>query len=1196
MGAVVGIDLGTTNTVVAAIRDGRPVAVPDDAGSTLIPSIISFLPSGAVLVGNTARERRAQDPRNTIYSVKRLIGRTWDSAEVQKAVTRFPFELREGPGRATFVIARGETYTLPEISAFVLRKAKSLAELELGESVDRAVITVPASFNDLQRAATKVAGRVAGLEVLRILNEPTAAALAFGHQHGNRERIAVYDLGGGTFDFTLLQLTDDVFEVLATAGDTFLGGDDIDGAIADRIAASAGMTSPLSPKQQPELLERLRDVAERIKLDLSESESAHTRLDDIELAGKFGREFTLSRTELDGMMAPLVDRTFEVCKDALTAAKLSPKDIDHVLLVGGTTRAPFVRQRVERYFGKRARAELDPHEVVAIGAAQQAMALTQVRATASGIPVPPPQRGAPEAPSALGRVADLAPDLSRKSTDSGVGGGETIEPGRVSVAPPEPPPTHPVPHTKKLGSRDRSTTGIGLGPQPSELVPPKRDVLQTTEPPSTLNGLGPNRETVDLPLVVPTTSAGANKTRAVSADADPGSRADALTRATAASKITRPDLSGAKSTIAGNAGAREQPKTTSTAHPTLPDVSTRATLPDDANAWPGIDDEGEIGLPIVTSSKRAALDRSVTTKVSAEAPSAPKSSLDLLADLPLVVARDSSADRASKSKDLPQFAGATKQSPAATAKLHQPTLSDLRPPFPTDETEDEPTVVRRSLESAADLYSDAGVDAPLDDLPAIANNSARESRPDEQPELPAVFGGASEAAPRRQESGSDMDEHEIRARYGNLPLIVGGRRVGARDIPNATPNRPGLDTSKSVEVGTNNTTELGAIGQAPSALPPLTPAANGGAARRDPAPLAIAPLASIPALDPLDLQPEDLQEERPEPTPNVARRNETHRQPERLEPADNLEEGTVRILRTPPKAAALPLAPSELDWSIADEAPPKSQRPASSRPLAKQQPIDELALPVPDLPPAPVDAKLQYKPGRVGVVQEPKPLQERPVPAKIPAIQAPPNPLRDREPQMAQTLAAAATIPLGVASPLATGPWQPQPVVAPATPDPVHQTKTEIPSLLASIPRLTASRPALLIDVTPLSLCVETVGGYVDVLIARNTPVPCERTRDFVTAQDNQQTVVVRVAQGESKQFQDNVLLGEVHLSGLPAALRSQSRIAVTFGIDSDGILHVRALDVASGLSALADLRLSGAPSSPEVAQMVARHSARHPV
>src|SRR5512142_556049 len=228
MGAIVGIDLGTTNTVVAAVRDGAPVAIKDETGSSVIPSIVSFLPSGAVLVGDAAKERRSDDPRNTVFSVKRLIGRPWDSPEVTQARQRFTFDLKEGPGRATFVVARGETFTLPEISAYVLRKAKSSAELDLGEPVDRAIITVPANFNDLQRAATKVAGRVAGLEVLRILNEPTAAALAYGYNQSSSERIAVYDFGGGTFDVTLLDLSDNVFEVLATAGNTFLGGDDLD--------------------------------------------------------------------------------------------------------------------------------------------------------------------------------------------------------------------------------------------------------------------------------------------------------------------------------------------------------------------------------------------------------------------------------------------------------------------------------------------------------------------------------------------------------------------------------------------------------------------------------------------------------------------------------------------------------------------------------------------------------------------------------------------------------------------------------------------------------------------------------------------------------------------------------------------------------------------------------------------------------
>ena len=236
MSTVIGIDLGTTNTVVSVVRDGQASALLDEAQQVLIPSIVSFHPNGNVLVGRAAKERRIVDASNTIYSIKRLIGRSWDSEEVRRARSRFPFEMREGPGQASLVVARGETYTLPEISAFVLRKAKSVAEAALGTSIDRAVITVPANFNDLQRAATKVAGRVAGLEVMRILNEPTAAALAYGYGRASSERVAVYDFGGGTFDVTLLDLSNNVFEVLATAGNTFLGGDDLDLAIAERMS------------------------------------------------------------------------------------------------------------------------------------------------------------------------------------------------------------------------------------------------------------------------------------------------------------------------------------------------------------------------------------------------------------------------------------------------------------------------------------------------------------------------------------------------------------------------------------------------------------------------------------------------------------------------------------------------------------------------------------------------------------------------------------------------------------------------------------------------------------------------------------------------------------------------------------------------------------------------------------------------
>ncbi|MGH7295237.1 MAG: Hsp70 family protein, partial [Polyangiaceae bacterium] len=256
MAFAVGVDLGTTNTAVAAVRDGVATTLPDAEGARLIPSVVSFHPSGSVLVGRRALDRRLVDPASTIYSVKRLIGRPWGSPEVEQARGKLPFELAEGPQSATVVKARGESYALPEISAYVLKQAKATAEALLGEPVESAVITVPANFNDLQRAATKTAGRLAGLEVLRILNEPTAAALAYGPQGKDSERIAVYDLGGGTFDVTVLDLAGNVFEVLATAGDTALGGDDIDVVVAERMADDLLKKHRFDARAQPAVFGR----------------------------------------------------------------------------------------------------------------------------------------------------------------------------------------------------------------------------------------------------------------------------------------------------------------------------------------------------------------------------------------------------------------------------------------------------------------------------------------------------------------------------------------------------------------------------------------------------------------------------------------------------------------------------------------------------------------------------------------------------------------------------------------------------------------------------------------------------------------------------------------------------------------------------------------------------------------------------
>jgi molecular chaperone DnaK len=389
--AVVGIDLGTTNTVVACVQNGRVHVLADDQGRRLLPSVVSFHPSGEVLVGQKAKERRVVDAKNTIASVKRLIGRAWASEDIDRARHRFAFELKEGPGHGPLVTVRGQDYTLPEISAFVLTRAKQIAERSLGERVERAVITVPANFNELQRAATKVAGRVAGLDVLRIINEPTAAALAYGLGRAAKERIAIYDFGGGTFDCTLLDLSGNVFEVLATAGDTFLGGDDLDVAIAERMAEAVLHAHRYDPRADPQAFERLRAAAEAMKIDLSATERAQIKLREIGF-GPGGThldlDFAMTRDELEMLAAPLVDRTFAVCQEALAIAKLPVTAFDKVILVGGSTRVPLVRRRVEQFFGAPPLDRVNADEVVAIGAAIQAAALTEV-ARRRSIPAPP---------------------------------------------------------------------------------------------------------------------------------------------------------------------------------------------------------------------------------------------------------------------------------------------------------------------------------------------------------------------------------------------------------------------------------------------------------------------------------------------------------------------------------------------------------------------------------------------------------------------------------------------------------------------------------------------------------------------------------------------------------------------------------------------------------------------------------------
>jgi molecular chaperone DnaK len=367
--AVVGIDLGTTNSLAAFVVDGRPQVVRDRDGVALVPSCISFHQDGTVLVGTAARQRALSDPEHTIFSIKRLMGRTLKDLERELKLIPHQVVERETEGGRKVLCVRiaGREYTPEELSAMILKEVRSRAG-----NPTKAVITVPAYFDDSQRQATRDAGRIAGLDVLRIVNEPTAAALAYGLDRRRTGVVAVYDLGGGTFDCSILSLADGVFKVLATNGDTFLGGDDFDRALMGLAAREMGVDLT---GRNPELLQRLRDAAERTKIALSSAESAELRVD---VAGRsFARSVT--RAEFEELIRGDIDRSLDRCRSALRDAGLKTSDIDEVVLVGGSTRIPYVRARVTEFFGRTPHTELNPEEVVAIGAAIQADILTSGR-------------------------------------------------------------------------------------------------------------------------------------------------------------------------------------------------------------------------------------------------------------------------------------------------------------------------------------------------------------------------------------------------------------------------------------------------------------------------------------------------------------------------------------------------------------------------------------------------------------------------------------------------------------------------------------------------------------------------------------------------------------------------------------------------------------------------------------------------
>jgi molecular chaperone DnaK len=375
MARIVGIDLGTTNSVVAVMEGNEPVVIPSAEGSRLFPSVVAVNPkTHERMVGQVARRQSITNPDNTIFSVKRLMGRRFTDPEVAKARKVLPYKISEHTNGDAWVALDGKDYSPPEISAMILQKIKTDAEAYLGEPITQAVITVPAYFNDSQRQATKDAGRIAGLEVMRIINEPTASALAYGMDKKVDQKIAVYDLGGGTFDISILDVGEGVFQVLSTNGDTFLGGDDFDQRIINWIADEFKRTDGIDLRSDRMALQRLKESAEKAKIELSTVMQTEINLPFItaDASGPKHLQMNLSRSKLEQLTGDLIERTIEPCRRALEDAKLRPENVAEVVLVGGMTRMPAVQEAVRRFFQREPHKGVNPDEVVAVGAAVQA--------------------------------------------------------------------------------------------------------------------------------------------------------------------------------------------------------------------------------------------------------------------------------------------------------------------------------------------------------------------------------------------------------------------------------------------------------------------------------------------------------------------------------------------------------------------------------------------------------------------------------------------------------------------------------------------------------------------------------------------------------------------------------------------------------------------------------------------------------
>ncbi|MBN2530278.1 MAG: Hsp70 family protein [Deltaproteobacteria bacterium] len=984
MGVAVGIDLGTTNSCVAIVQGDQARIVESVYGDRIHPSIICFHPSGDVLAGPRAKERLAIDPENTIYSFKRLLGQDIKEPAIQKLMSHLPYNVIERNG-IPVLQTRHKEATLPEVSALMLKYLREMCEETFGVKIDEAIITVPANFTDVQRASTKIAGRIAGFNVLRILNEPTAAALAYGFGGDREERIAVYDFGGGTFDITIIELLDDIFEVLSTAGDNFLGGDDFDNKIVFEMLTQFKKKHGFSIEDNPVAMQRVRSVAERAKCQLSSIKEVNATLREL-VTDKRGRKidfsFTLTRERFEALANALVERTLATCEEALELAKLKPEDLDNVVLVGGSTRIPLVRRQVEEFFNRKPRTQINPDEVVAIGAAINAFSLTQealdpsikARKRANVKVDPFASRPAPPAQSKrAGAASD--PFATNKSPLSDMGNPFVAGATPVSSKPPKTIGKIELEHKRTMdGLMEPSPASVGANSPASALK---------SGGASEMSAKSAGRvENVDLPGL-PDKQWDSRKKGA----SHPPQRDDSDL-----------DLWG---------GVSGQARSSMADDPDLPVPLGRPSRISGGNIAPLA---SEVDLPIPVGPPEGGVDYPI-----------PVDSSEKGLDLP---ARRETVDLPTRKEvtDLP----ATRGTIDLPARKEVTDLPDIR--------------------GKVDLPTTPG----KTDLPTTAGKT----------DLPAY----------RDEDLS---------------------------IPLGPPNDIGMDDDIDVDV-------------------PLAPP--------------IIEAAGIP--------------KRHDNTSSFAsgRRRSTDNSSSATDGAEVLNDADIEELKTEELRASRPLfaTPRMASFQPAPHRAPRQMVAEETRPVA--------------LPP--VDA---------GAGASEHVFARGSIPPEF-------------EPEIEDDFSAQKRPSYHPYHPLDEVVGDDGREVQPETHD-------------AFVVPVRNATPAVLLDVSPRGLGIATAGGYCDIIIERNAAIPIEQSRHFSTSRDNQTEVYIDVYQGESRRTEENTQLGRIEMRGLRPAARGEISIMITFEVDTDGILNVRALNEETKESQSTQIKLTGGLADDQVQALVEKYS-----